>query len=70
MSDVKAAYDEISTTGEDRVDMVNFGCPHLTYNELREVASMLEGKKIHESVKLWVGTSYQVKVVADRAGWT
>lgn len=70
MSDVKRAYDEISTTGEDRVDMVNFGCPHLTYNEIREIASMLEGKKVHDGVKLWVGTSYQVKVVADKAGWT
>ncbi|MEM1798646.1 MAG: aconitase X catalytic domain-containing protein [Candidatus Jordarchaeales archaeon] len=70
MSDVKAAYDEISTTGEDKVDMVNFGCPHLTYSEIREIASMLEGKKVHDGVKLWVGTSYQVKVVADKAGWT
>ena len=70
MADVRAAYDEISTTGEDHVDMVNFGCPHLTYEEIRKVAEMLEGRKVHEDVKLWVGTSYQVKVVADRAGWT
>ncbi|MEM3464992.1 MAG: aconitase X catalytic domain-containing protein [Candidatus Jordarchaeales archaeon] len=69
-SDVRAAYNEISTTGGDRVDMVNFGCPHLTYSEIREIASMLEGKKVHDGVKLWVGTSYQVKVVADKAGWT
>ena len=70
MEDVKATYDEIATTGEDKLDMVNFGCPHLTYKEIRQIAEMLEGKKVHEDVKLWVGTSYQVKVVADRAGWT
>ncbi|MEX2707493.1 MAG: aconitase X [Candidatus Freyrarchaeum guaymaensis] len=70
MADVRAAYDGISTTGGDSVDMVNFGCPHLTYKEIREIAEMLRGKKVHEGVKLWVGTSYQVKVVADRAGWT
>jgi predicted aconitase len=70
MSEVKRAYDEIATTGEDRLDMVSLGCPHLTYQEIREVAEFLEGKRVHEGVKLWVGTSYQVKVVADRAGWT
>jgi predicted aconitase len=70
LRDVKRAYDEIATTGEDRLDMVSLGCPHLTYQEIREVAEFLEGKRVHEGVKLWVGTSYQVKVVADRAGWT
>jgi predicted aconitase len=70
MSEVKRAYDEIATTGEDRLDMVSLGCPHLTYQEIREIAEFLEGKRVHEGVKLWVGTSYQVKVVADRAGWT
>ncbi len=70
MEDVKATYDEIATTGEDKLDMVNFGCPHLTYKEIREIAEFLDGKKVHKDVKLWVGTSYQVKVVADRAGWT
>lgn len=70
MSEVKRAYDEIATTGEDRLDMVSLGCPHLTYQEIREIAEFLEGKRVHEGVKLWVGTSYQVNVVADRAGWT
>ncbi len=70
MGDVKATYDEIATTGGDKLDMVNFGCPHLTYKEIREIAEFLDGKKVHKDVKLWVGTSYQVKVVADRAGWT
>ena len=70
MSEVERAYDEIATTGEDRLDMVSLGCPHLTYQEIREIAEFLEGKRVHEGVKLWVGTSYQVKVVADRAGWT
>ncbi|MCQ4153350.1 MAG: aconitase X catalytic domain-containing protein [Archaeoglobi archaeon] len=70
MNDVKAAYDEIATTGEEKLDMVCIGCPHLTYTEIREIAEFLDGKKVHPDVKLWVGTSYQVKVVADRAGWT
>lgn len=70
MKDVKATYDEISTASEDRVDMVNFGCPHLTYGEIRRIAKTLEGEKLNENVKLWLGTSRQVKVVADRAGWT
>jgi len=68
--DVKAAYDEMTTAGEDKPDIVCIGCPHLTYTEIREIAEYLEGKKVHPDVKLWVGTSYQIKVIANRAGWT
>jgi len=70
MKDVKAAYDEITTAGDDKPDMVCIGCPHLTYAEIREIAEYLEGKRVHLDVKLWVGTSYQIRVVANRAGWT
>jgi len=65
-----SGYDEIATTREEKLDMVCIGCPHLTYTEIREISEFLDGKKVHPEVKLWVGTSYQIKVVADRAGWT
>ena len=45
--------------GPDRakpVDIVIFGCPHATFEEVREVARLLKGKKVKEGVMLWVQT--------------
>ena len=38
------------------VDIVIFGCPHATFEEVREVARLLKGKKVKEGVMLWVQT--------------
>ena len=50
--------------------MVNIGCPHYSLEQLRDVARLLEGKKIHENVDLWIWTAYQLKSIADRNGIT
>ena len=45
--------------GPDRakpVDIVIFGCPHATFEEVREVARLLKGKKVKEGVMLWMQT--------------
>ena len=38
------------------VDIVIFGCPHATFEEVREVARLLKGKKVKPGVMLWVQT--------------
>ena len=38
------------------VDIVIFGCPVATFEEVREVARLLKGKKVKEGVMLWVQT--------------
>ncbi|MGO9287482.1 MAG: aconitase X [Polyangia bacterium] len=38
------------------VDIVIFGCPHATFEEVREVARLVKGKKVKEGVMLWVQT--------------
>ena len=45
--------------GPDRakpVDIVIFGCPVATFEEVREVARLVKGKKVKEGVMLWVQT--------------
>lgn len=51
------------------VDWVVIGCPHCTYDELKEIARLLKGKKVREDVKLWVCTSTPIETVARRAGY-
>jgi len=48
---------------------VAFGCPHASIAELREIAELLEGKRIHANVQLAVFTSKSSRVIAERSGF-
>ena len=63
MDDIVEMYRHINNIapapGPERakpVDIVIFGCPHATFEEVREVARLLKGKKVKEGVMLWVQT--------------
>ena len=66
--DIEKAYAEISTTQEDKVDLVIFGCPQCTIQEVQEIAELLEGKKVHPETELWICTSRWVKTLSKRMG--
>ncbi len=54
--ELKAAYEKLNTA--DDVQLIALGCPHLTEKEIREIASMLRGKKKkHGSPEIWFCTS-------------
>jgi predicted aconitase len=38
--------------------------------QVRQVAILLHGRKVHKDVKLWVFTSRAIKGIADRTGYT
>lgn len=58
------------TSGKDRqVDYVAIGCPHLSLNQVAEVAARLEGKKVKDGVTMWVHTNIPVKAMAERLGY-
>lgn len=65
---IEKVFGELSTTSYDNLDLVMFGCPHMTLEELREVATLIDGRKVHEDVKLLLSTSKQVKQVAEQMG--
>jgi predicted aconitase len=58
------AYALANTTAESDIDFVLLGCPHLTMKEIRDLAEVLEGKKIHDRVKLVAVTT---KMLFDQA---
>jgi hypothetical protein len=67
------ALDEVKrklNTGKvEDLDLVTFGCPHASLNEVKEIASLLEGKKVRSGVALWVCTSRAVKELSKRMGF-
>jgi predicted aconitase len=49
-------------------DLVALGVPHLSANEMGELARMLQGRKLKKGVKMYVYTSSQASDMADRTG--
>jgi hypothetical protein len=56
------------TTTDKEIDLVCLGCPHASLEEIKQVASVVQGKTIKN--KLWICTSVSVKATADRMGYT
>ncbi len=57
-----------SLTESEDPDLVVFGCPHCSINEIENIAKKLEGKTLDKD--LWVFTSKAVEAWSDRMGYT
>lgn len=65
----RRVYETLNANGRDRdVDYIMLGCPHASIDQFREVARLLDGKRI--KTHLWMFTSRAVKSVADISGFT
>lgn len=65
-----SSYRKLTTTTKNEdVDLVCFGCPHCSIPQIREIASFLEGKKISQNTRLWVATSSHLKAMAQQMGY-
>jgi hypothetical protein len=53
--EIQEMYAKLNTTDSDEVDMVCFGCPHLSIPEMQELVALLDGKKIIDGKRLFVG---------------
>lgn len=60
--------ENLSTTGESKVDLVALGCPHYSVEQLRMVAHLLKGKKVKKGIEFWVFTSRMAKLLARDVG--
>lgn len=67
--ELAAVYDTLSTATDDEVDLVYFGCPHATLQEVVELAKELRGKQVREGVTLLVSMSYAIEAQARRLGY-
>ena len=51
-----------------KMDLVIFGCPQCSIQEVQEIAALLENKKLHPDTQLWICTSRWVKTLCERMG--
>ena len=65
--EINEAREKLTTTDREP-DLICLGCPHASLEEIKQVASIVQGKTIKN--KLWICTSVSVKATADRMGYT
>jgi predicted aconitase len=56
--------------GSGPVDMVTIGCPHLTLEEIRDIANYIKGKKVQSGMRVFVWADIAIKALADVNGYT
>jgi hypothetical protein len=60
-SDLKQTIEALSTTSKLKPDLVFIGCPHCSLNELKQIACLIDGKKVKNRIEFWVCTSRYIK---------
>jgi predicted aconitase len=62
--DLKHTAEDLNTASNAKPDLVFIGCPHCSLNEVKQVAQLMEGRKVKARVEFWVCTSNHVKQAA------
>jgi predicted aconitase len=67
----RGAWDALNGANtEDEVDFVMLGCPHNSAEQMWRIATLLDGQRVHNSVRLWVHTPRQIRALCDESGYT
>jgi phosphomecalonate degydratase large subunit len=67
-SDLQEPLGYLNDMPEGPVEFVSLGCPHYSLAQLIKVAELLEGKKVHKQVTLWIHTSETIRHIARKIG--
>ena len=65
---IRATYEHF-TEGDGSFELVHVGCPHASFEEMKDYAQMLDGKRVKDGIDLWVTTSRSVRNMAREAGY-
>jgi len=62
---IEKTVDCLSTAADAKPDLVFIGCPHCSLEEIRQIALLMDGKKVRKETELWICTSRHVKRRAE-----
>jgi len=65
VDDLRPAYAALNSDASE-IDLVWFGCPHASLEEIAEVARLLAGRRVRTA--LWITTARKVREQAESAG--
>lgn len=67
--DIRSIYEKLHVAKSSIPDFVFLGCPQYTVEQIRRVAELIEGRRVHENTTLWVGTNRMAFAMAERMGY-
>jgi predicted aconitase len=67
--ELEQGYERLTSNTDRNVDYVAIGCPHLTLNQVAEVAALLDGKQVKKGVTVWIHVNTAVKGMARQLGF-
>lgn len=65
---IRATYEHF-TKGDGSFDLVHVGCPHASFEEMKDYTRLLQGKRVRDGFELWITTSRSVRNMAAEAGY-
>jgi predicted aconitase len=68
-ADLARVMEQMGAVRDGPVDAVGIGCPHASIDQFRQYAELLEGKRVHPDVQLWVCANAVVEAMARRLGY-
>jgi predicted aconitase len=67
--ELETGYQMLQSGKNRNVDYVAIGCPHANLEQIKEVAELLDGKKVKNGVKFLIHTSIPTKALAKQVGY-
>ncbi len=67
-SHIEEAIESLNSEQDLEADFISLGCPHLSIDEIKRIAQLLEGRQVVK--EFWITTSRPVKQIADRLGYS
>lgn len=59
--DIKQTIESLTTSSTSKPDLVFIGCPHCSLREIKQIARLVNGKKVRAETEFWVCASQHVK---------
>jgi predicted aconitase len=66
--ELKEASEALNSAKGKKLDLIVIGCSFCTLGQIKKIAGLLEGRKVHKGVTLWVQTSETMRHLAERCG--
>ena len=67
--EVRETMAQMSTGQDGPVDVVGVGCPHASIDQIRRYAMLLQGKRVHTGVELWICANTVVEEMSRKMGY-
>jgi hypothetical protein len=67
--ELEESYQALTKAKDRNVTYVSMGCPHANLDQIKEIADLLEGKKVKEGVLFMLHTNMAMKEIARQLGY-